>query len=495
MILIFVVACLTLILNSNTDTYCQTEHTFNLRNVIGTERESSAITKPLSSLMNDTEMMKETVVEETDTGTNNEQLLQEWVENNDENTTASGIDDSYVDFSMVQIGTGMNAWNNLVITQSDNFSDSISLINSNEVEQPKGMSNTSDNRFINESMIGFGFEFNLTSTISDNSNMVSLLNVSVTDNGRQIIIVNNETETPTSSDVIVNENMTKINLIQVTKTKVSKGSVYQPNHLGHDTNMSKRFKDKPPEENVIKNRVGVLEGENTWQPNDINDKINYYFSVPNKRAGKNITIKYNSDDVLNVVSEMPYKSHTIPTTITPSTTILESIVKVPNTTTTTATAMINSITTESTLSITKISDEKDIDFLDISSTDVSDSDVATPSIEILSTILTSAKESDEMSLANISDTTWPVKHSAIVEGDVILGGLMMVHSREDTITCGPIMPQGGIQALEAMLFTLDRINEIGLLPNISLGAHILDDCDKDTYGLEMAVDFIKGKYI
>lgn len=97
-------------------------------------------------------------------------------------------------------------------------------------------------------------------------------------------------------------------------------------------------------------------------------------------------------------------------------------------------------------------------------------------------------------LANVSDTSaWPVKHSAIVEGDVILGGLMMVHSREDTITCGPIMPQGGIQALEVMLFTLDRINNIGLLPNISLGAHILDDCDKDTYGLEMAVDFIKGR--
>lgn len=89
--------------------------------------------------------------------------------------------------------------------------------------------------------------------------------------------------------------------------------------------------------------------------------------------------------------------------------------------------------------------------------------------------------------------TWPVKHSAIVEGDVVLGGLMMVHSREDTITCGPIMPQGGIQALEVMLFTLDRINESGLLKNFSLGAHILDDCDKDTYGLEMAVDFIKGK--
>lgn len=72
---------------------------------------------------------------------------------------------------------------------------------------------------------------------------------------------------------------------------------------------------------------------------------------------------------------------------------------------------------------------------------------------------------------------------------------MMVHSREDTITCGPIMPQGGIQAVEVMLYTLDRINGMmGLLPGVSIGAHILDDCDKDTYGLEMAVDFIKGEW-
>ena len=88
---------------------------------------------------------------------------------------------------------------------------------------------------------------------------------------------------------------------------------------------------------------------------------------------------------------------------------------------------------------------------------------------------------------------WPVKHSAVVEGDLVLGGLMMVHEREDTITCGPVMSQGGIQALEAMLFTLDKLNEDeGIVPGVKIGAHILDDCDKDTYGLEMAVDFIKG---
>lgn len=93
---------------------------------------------------------------------------------------------------------------------------------------------------------------------------------------------------------------------------------------------------------------------------------------------------------------------------------------------------------------------------------------------------------------DISQLHWPVKKEAIMEGDLILGGLMMVHSREDTMMCGPIMPQGGIQALEAMLYTLDRINRDGLLPNVTIGAHILDDCDRDSYGLEMAVDFIKG---
>ncbi|XP_067123337.1 metabotropic glutamate receptor 6-like [Centruroides vittatus] len=89
--------------------------------------------------------------------------------------------------------------------------------------------------------------------------------------------------------------------------------------------------------------------------------------------------------------------------------------------------------------------------------------------------------------------SWPIKRVAEIEGDIVLGGLMMVHEREDLLTCGPIMPQGGIQALECMLYTIDWINsQKDFLPNITLGAYVLDDCDKDTYGLEQAVDFIKG---
>lgn len=63
-------------------------------------------------------------------------------------------------------------------------------------------------------------------------------------------------------------------------------------------------------------------------------------------------------------------------------------------------------------------------------------------------------------------------------GDIILGGLHMVHEREDSKICGPIMPQGGIQALETMLYTLDYINNSTLLNNFTIGAHVLDDCDK-----------------
>ncbi|XP_011697451.1 PREDICTED: uncharacterized protein LOC105455658 isoform X1 [Wasmannia auropunctata] len=99
---------------------------------------------------------------------------------------------------------------------------------------------------------------------------------------------------------------------------------------------------------------------------------------------------------------------------------------------------------------------------------------------------------DSSASADVLSEQWPVKHSAVVEGDLVLGGLMMVHEREDTITCGRVMPQGGVQALEAMLFTLDTLNDRDIVPGVKIGAHILDDCDKDTYGLEMAVDFIKG---
>jgi hypothetical protein len=42
---------------------------------------------------------------------------------------------------------------------------------------------------------------------------------------------------------------------------------------------------------------------------------------------------------------------------------------------------------------------------------------------------------------------WPAKRVAEIYGDIVIGGLHMIHEREDAIICGPVMPQGGLQAL------------------------------------------------
>ncbi|XP_068602083.1 glutamate receptor, metabotropic 6a [Brachionichthys hirsutus] len=47
--------------------------------------------------------------------------------------------------------------------------------------------------------------------------------------------------------------------------------------------------------------------------------------------------------------------------------------------------------------------------------------------------------------------------------------------------------------MEAMLYALDQINsDPGLLPNITLGARILDTCSRDTYALEQSLTFVQA---
>lgn len=70
---------------------------------------------------------------------------------------------------------------------------------------------------------------------------------------------------------------------------------------------------------------------------------------------------------------------------------------------------------------------------------------------------------------------------------------MMVHERDEEMICGKIMPQGGLQATEMMIYTVKKINEMDLIPGVRLGARIKDDCDRDIYGLEQSVDFIRGE--
>lgn len=82
---------------------------------------------------------------------------------------------------------------------------------------------------------------------------------------------------------------------------------------------------------------------------------------------------------------------------------------------------------------------------------------------------------------------------AKVSGDIMLGGLMMVHERHEQDTCGRVMWQGGLQATEAMLYTLDEVNRRDIIKGVTLGARIKDDCDRDIYGLEQSFDFIEGQ--
>ncbi|KAM4022398.1 metabotropic glutamate receptor 7 isoform 1-T1 [Anomaloglossus baeobatrachus] len=85
-------------------------------------------------------------------------------------------------------------------------------------------------------------------------------------------------------------------------------------------------------------------------------------------------------------------------------------------------------------------------------------------------------------------------HSIRLEGDITLGGLFPVHARGFAgMPCGDIRKENGIHRLEAMLYAIDQINsDPELLPNITLGARILDTCSRDTYALEQSLTFVQA---
>uniref|UniRef100_A0A3P9IFN1 Glutamate receptor, metabotropic 8b n=1 Tax=Oryzias latipes TaxID=8090 RepID=A0A3P9IFN1_ORYLA len=89
---------------------------------------------------------------------------------------------------------------------------------------------------------------------------------------------------------------------------------------------------------------------------------------------------------------------------------------------------------------------------------------------------------------------WEYAHSIRLDGDIILGGLFPVHARgEMGAPCGELKKEKGIHRLEAMLFAIDLINkDPELLPNVTLGARILDTCSRDTYALEQSLIFVQA---
>ncbi|XP_053162207.1 metabotropic glutamate receptor 5 isoform X2 [Hemicordylus capensis] len=90
---------------------------------------------------------------------------------------------------------------------------------------------------------------------------------------------------------------------------------------------------------------------------------------------------------------------------------------------------------------------------------------------------------------------------AYMPGDLIIGALFSVH-HQPTVDkvherkCGEVREQYGIQRVEAMLHTLDRINlDQTLLPNITLGCEIRDSCWHSAVALEQSIEFIRDSLI
>ncbi|XP_005107649.2 metabotropic glutamate receptor 3 [Aplysia californica] len=82
--------------------------------------------------------------------------------------------------------------------------------------------------------------------------------------------------------------------------------------------------------------------------------------------------------------------------------------------------------------------------------------------------------------------------AAMVDGDIIIGGLFPVHQKGEK-SCGPINLDRGVERLESMLFTIDEINNRSdILRGIKLGASIFDTCGRAPYALEQSLEFIRA---
>ncbi|XP_061575217.1 metabotropic glutamate receptor 5b [Cololabis saira] len=90
---------------------------------------------------------------------------------------------------------------------------------------------------------------------------------------------------------------------------------------------------------------------------------------------------------------------------------------------------------------------------------------------------------------------------AHLSGDIIIGALFSVHHQPpaDKVherKCGAVREQYGIQRVEAMMYTLDRINaDVHILPNISLGCEIRDSCWHSAVALEQSIEFIRDSLV
>uniref|UniRef100_A0A8C6TD51 Metabotropic glutamate receptor 1 n=1 Tax=Neogobius melanostomus TaxID=47308 RepID=A0A8C6TD51_9GOBI len=113
-------------------------------------------------------------------------------------------------------------------------------------------------------------------------------------------------------------------------------------------------------------------------------------------------------------------------------------------------------------------------------------------------------KSDTFLISNHERSATPISASRLVarmDGDIIIGALFSVHHQPSAEKvaerkCGEVREQYGIQRVEAMFHTLDRINaDPNLLPNITLGCEIRDSCWHSSVALEQSIEFIRDSLI
>lgn len=90
---------------------------------------------------------------------------------------------------------------------------------------------------------------------------------------------------------------------------------------------------------------------------------------------------------------------------------------------------------------------------------------------------------------------------AVVHGDFVIGVLLPIHYppesnkkrlSQNNIQCGSIREDYGIQRIEAVFHTIDVINsDPDLLPNITLGVEIRDECWYAPIALQQSLELVR----